>query len=126
MVGGRWSARRASRCPSATTRGSIVVNMAGKRFMNESMAYVDACHTRTAAYTVGARREHPRCGWCSASGTATAMSSPKPNQGEMNHGPFYTAKMVPGDLGPKGGIRTRRARPGTAGRRLGHRGPLCR
>jgi len=24
--------------------GSIIVNMAGKRFMNESMPYVEACH----------------------------------------------------------------------------------
>ncbi len=31
---------------------------------------------------------------------------PNPNLGEINHGPFYAAKMVPGDLGTKGGVRT--------------------
>lgn len=31
---------------------------------------------------------------------------PNPNLGEIKHGPFYAAKMVPGDLGTKGGIRT--------------------
>jgi 3-oxosteroid 1-dehydrogenase len=29
-----------------------------------------------------------------------------PNLGEISHGPFYAAKMVPGDLGTKGGIVT--------------------
>ncbi|MBJ7337676.1 3-oxosteroid 1-dehydrogenase [Mycolicibacterium sp.] len=31
---------------------------------------------------------------------------PNPNLGEISHGPFYAAKMVPGDLGTKGGVRT--------------------
>jgi 3-oxosteroid 1-dehydrogenase len=33
-------------------------------------------------------------------------NKPNPNLGEIKHGPFYAAKMVPGDLGTKGGIRT--------------------
>ena len=33
-------------------------------------------------------------------------NKPNPNLGEIKHGPFYAAKMVPGDLGTKGGVRT--------------------
>ena len=33
-------------------------------------------------------------------------NKPNPNLGAIEHGPFYAAKMVPGDLGTKGGIRT--------------------
>jgi 3-oxosteroid 1-dehydrogenase len=33
-------------------------------------------------------------------------NKPNPNLGEISHGPFYAAKMVPGDLGTKGGIVT--------------------
>jgi 3-oxosteroid 1-dehydrogenase len=33
-------------------------------------------------------------------------NKPNPNLGEISHGPYYAAKMVPGDLGTKGGIRT--------------------
>lgn len=33
-------------------------------------------------------------------------NKPNPNLGEISQGPFYAAKMVPGDLGTKGGIRT--------------------
>ena len=33
-------------------------------------------------------------------------NKPNPNLGEIKNGPFYAAKMVPGDLGTKGGIRT--------------------
>ena len=33
-------------------------------------------------------------------------NKPNPNLGEIGHPPFYAAKMVPGDLGTKGGIRT--------------------
>ena len=33
-------------------------------------------------------------------------NKPNPNLGEIKHGPYYAAKMVPGDLGTKGGIRT--------------------
>ena len=33
-------------------------------------------------------------------------NKPNPNLGEISHAPFYAAKMVPGDLGTKGGVRT--------------------
>ncbi|TDZ86324.1 3-oxosteroid 1-dehydrogenase [Mycobacteroides salmoniphilum] len=33
-------------------------------------------------------------------------NKPNPNLGELKKGPFYAAKMVPGDLGTKGGVRT--------------------
>lgn len=33
-------------------------------------------------------------------------NKPNPNLGEISHPPYYAAKMVPGDLGTKGGIRT--------------------
>ena len=33
-------------------------------------------------------------------------NKPNPNLGEIGHAPYYAAKMVPGDLGTKGGIRT--------------------
>jgi 3-oxosteroid 1-dehydrogenase len=33
-------------------------------------------------------------------------NKPNPNLGEIRHAPFYAAKVVPGDLGTKGGIRT--------------------
>jgi 3-oxosteroid 1-dehydrogenase len=56
----RWSAHRGSRSPNATPR-SIIVNLAGKRFMNESMPYVEACHHMYGGSTARARagREHP-------------------------------------------------------------------
>ena len=31
---------------------------------------------------------------------------PNPNLGEISRGPYYAAKMVLGDLGTKGGVRT--------------------
>ena len=33
-------------------------------------------------------------------------NKPNPNLGQISHPPYYAAKMVPGDLGTKGGIRT--------------------
>src|SRR3954447_21352411 len=33
-------------------------------------------------------------------------NKPNPNLGEICHDPYYAAKMVPGDLGTKGGVRT--------------------
>ena len=39
LVGAPWFALSERNSP-----GSIIVNMAGKRFMNESMPYVEACH----------------------------------------------------------------------------------
>ena len=38
----------------------IIVNMTGKRFMNESMPYVEACHHMYGGrYTPPPRGEHP-------------------------------------------------------------------
>jgi 3-oxosteroid 1-dehydrogenase len=33
-------------------------------------------------------------------------NKPNPNLGEISHAPYYAAKMVPRDLGTKGGVRT--------------------
>src|SRR5262249_2425202 len=33
-------------------------------------------------------------------------NKPNPSLGEIKHPPYYAVKMVPGDLGTKGGIRT--------------------
>ena len=33
-------------------------------------------------------------------------NKPNPNLGEITHAPYYAAKLVPGDLGTKGGIVT--------------------
>ena len=33
-------------------------------------------------------------------------NKPNPNLGELSHAPYYAAKLVPGDLGTKGGVRT--------------------
>jgi 3-oxosteroid 1-dehydrogenase len=163
--------------------GSIIVNLAAKRFMNESMPYVEACHhmyggeygqgpgpgenvpswlifdqqyrdryifaglqpgqripkkwlesgvivkaetlaelaektglsAQTLADTVDRFNGFARSGvdedfhrgdsaYDRYYGDPTIK--PNPNLGEIKHGPFYAAKMVPGDLGTKGGIRT--------------------
>jgi 3-oxosteroid 1-dehydrogenase len=163
--------------------GSIIVNMAGKRFMNESMPYVEACHhmyggeygqgsgpgenipawlifdqqyrdrfifaglqpgqripkkwlesgvivkadtldeiaakTGLPAEAFGATID--RFNGFARSGVdedfhrgesaydryyGDPTNKPNPNLGEIKHGPFYAAKMVPGDLGTKGGVRT--------------------
>lgn len=163
--------------------GSIIVNMAAKRFMNESMPYVEACHhmyggpygqgpgpgENIPAWLVFDQRYRDRyifaglqpgqrlprkwvesgvivsadtleeladkAGLPAEAFTATVQrfngfaasgvdddyhrgesaydryygdptNKPNPNLGEISHGPFYAAKMVPGDLGTKGGIRT--------------------
>jgi len=163
--------------------GSIIVNMAGKRFMNESMPYVEACHhmyggqygqgpgpgENIPAWLVFDQRYRNnyifaglqpgqripkkwlesgvivtadtleelagKTGVPAAALTATVerfnefartgvdedfhrgqsaydryygdpTNKPNPNLGPIAQGPFYAAKMVPGDLGTKGGIRT--------------------
>ncbi len=163
--------------------GSIIVNLSGKRFMNESMPYVEACHHMYGGqYGQGDgpgenvpawllfdqqyRNRYIFAGlqpgqripkkWTEAGvvvkadtieelATLTSLpvdalkatierfngfarggvdedfgrgnsaydryygdptNKPNPNLGEIKHGPFYAAKMVPGDLGTKGGIVT--------------------
>ena len=163
--------------------GSIIVNLNGKRFMNESMPYVEACHHMYGGkYGQGDgpgenvpawllfdqqyRNRYIFAGlqpgqripkkWTEAgvvvkadtieelaeltklpvdalkatierfngfarSGTdedfgrgnsaydryyGDPTNKPNPNLGEIKNGPFYAAKMVPGDLGTKGGIVT--------------------
>ena len=34
------------------------------------------------------------------------INKPNPNHGELTHPPYHAVKMVPGDLGTKGGVRT--------------------
>jgi 3-oxosteroid 1-dehydrogenase len=163
--------------------GSIIVNMAGKRFMNESMPYVEACHhmyggqygqgpgpgENVPAWLVFDQQYRNRYifaglqpgqripkRWLDSDVVVSAptlaelaakmglpadafaatvdrfngfartgvdadfkrgdsaydryygdpTNKPNPNLGEIKHGPFYAAKMVPGDLGTKGGVRT--------------------
>ncbi|MGV0781912.1 3-oxosteroid 1-dehydrogenase [Mycolicibacterium peregrinum] len=163
--------------------GSIIVNMAGKRFMNESMPYVEACHHMYGGeYGQGAGPGENIPAWLifdqqyrdrfifaglqpgqripkkwlesgvivkadtleelaaktglpadafaatidrfngfARSGVdedfhrgesaydryyGDPTNKPNPNLGEIKHGPYYAAKMVPGDLGTKGGVRT--------------------
>ncbi len=163
--------------------GSIIVNMSGNRFMNESMPYVEACHhmyggqygqgpgpgENIPAWLVFDQRYRDRyifaglqpgqripkkwlesgvivsaptldelatkAGLPAGAFKATVdrfngfarsgvdkdfrrgesaydryygdpTNKPNPNLGEINQGPFYAAKLVPGDLGTKGGVRT--------------------
>lgn len=178
LVGAPWFALSERNSP-----GSIIVNMSGNRFMNESMPYVEACHHMYGGeYGQGAGpgenipawlvfdqqyrdryifaglqpgQRIPRkwlesgvivsadtveelaakMGVAADALTATVQrfngfartgtdedfrrgasaydryygdptNKPNPNLGEISHGPFFAAKMVPGDLGTKGGIRT--------------------
>ena len=163
--------------------GSIIVNMAGKRFMNESMPYVEAVHhmyggqygqgpgpgenipawlvfdqryrdnyifaglnpgqrlprkwvesgvivsadtleelaeqtglpAAELAATVSRFNGFARTGVDEDFGRGKSAydryygdptNKPNPNLGEIAQAPYYAAKMVPGDLGTKGGIRT--------------------
>ncbi|MET2907958.1 FAD-binding protein, partial [Mycobacterium tuberculosis] len=178
LVGKPWFALSERNSP-----GSIIVNMSGKRFMNESMPYVEACHhmyggehgqgpgpgENIPAWLVFDQRYRDRyifaglqpgqripsrwldsgvivqadtlaelagkAGLPADELTATVQrfnafarsgvdedyhrgesaydryygdpsNKPNPNLGEVGHPPYYGAKMVPGDLGTKGGIRT--------------------
>ncbi len=178
LVGAPWFALSERNSP-----GSIIVNMSGKRFMNESMPYVEACHhmyggkygqgpgpgENIPAWLVFDQQYRDRYifaglqpgqriprKWLdsgvivradtleelagqtglpadvllstvqrfngfAASGVdedyhrgesaydryyGDPTNKPNHNLGEINHPPFYAAKMVPGDLGTKGGIRT--------------------
>ncbi|MGB0877149.1 MAG: 3-oxosteroid 1-dehydrogenase [Mycobacterium sp.] len=163
--------------------GSIIVNMTGKRFMNESMPYVEACHhmyggkygqgpgpgENIPAWLVFDQQYRDRYifaglqpgqripkKWMESGVIVSAPSldeltaktglpadtfkatierfngfarsgvdedfrrgesaydryygdptnKPNPNLGEISHPPFYAVKMVPGDLGTKGGVVT--------------------
>ena len=178
LVGSPWFALSERNSP-----GSIIVNMSGKRFMNESMPYVAAGHhmyggvygqgsgpgENIPAWLVFDQQYRDRyifaglqpgqripSRWLESGVLAKADTlaeladqtklpadalaatvarfngfarsgvdedfhrgesaydryygdptvKPNPNLGEIGHGPFYAAKMVPGDLGTKGGIRT--------------------
>lgn len=178
LVGAPWFALSERNSP-----GSIIVNMSGRRFMNESMPYVEACHHMYGGqYGQGAGPGENIPAWLifdqqyrdryifaglqpgqripskwlesgvivkadsltelaqKAGLPADALAAtidrfngfarngvdadfhrgesaydryygdptnkPNPNLGEISHGPFYAAKMVPGDLGTKGGVRT--------------------
>jgi 3-oxosteroid 1-dehydrogenase len=178
LVGAPWFALSERNSP-----GSIIVNMSGKRFMNESMPYVEACHwmyggeygqgpgpgENVPAWLVFDQQYRDRyifaglqpgqripkkwlesgvvvkadtleelaqlTGLPTAEFTETVQrfngfarsgtdqdfhrgesaydryygdptNKPNPNLGELSHPPYYAAKMVPGDLGTKGGVRT--------------------
>jgi 3-oxosteroid 1-dehydrogenase len=178
LVGAPWFALSERNSP-----GSIIVNMAGKRFMNESMPYVEACHhmyggewgqgpgpgENVPAWLVFDQQYRDRYifaglnpgqripnKWLESGVIVKAdtleqlaqkaglpadqliatvqrfngfarsgvdedfhrgesaydnyygdpTNKPNPNLGELRHAPYYAAKMVPGDLGTKGGIRT--------------------
>ena len=178
LVGAPWFALSERNSP-----GSIIVNMNAKRFMNESMPYVEACHhmyggeygqgpgpgENIPAWLVFDQQYRDRYifaglqpgqripkKWMESGVIVTAdtleelaakaglpadalaatverfngfarsgvdedfhrgesaydryygdpTNKPNPNLGEISHGPYYAAKMVPGDLGTKGGIRT--------------------
>jgi len=178
LVGAPWFALSERNSP-----GSIIVNMSGKRFMNESMPYVEACHhmyggqygqgpgpgENIPAWLIFDQQYRDRyifaglqpgqripSKWLESGVIVKAdtlaelaektglpadqftstierfngfarsgvdedfhrgesaydryygdpTNKPNPNLGEIKHGPFYAAKMVPGDLGTKGGIRT--------------------
>ena len=176
LPGGPWFCLAERNLP-----GSIIVNSAGQRFMNEALPYVEAVHE---IYEGEATGVSPRAGagWSSTSATATATCSPgsrrasrspaagtstarsrrptplealaaeidvpadalrgdrravqrlrrrsgvdedfhrgesaydkyysdptvKPNPSlhSIDQGPFYAVKIVPGDLGTKGGLVT--------------------
>jgi 3-oxosteroid 1-dehydrogenase len=178
LVGAPWFALSERNSP-----GSIIVNMSGKRFMNESMPYVEACHhmyggqygqgsgpgenipawlvfdqqyrNRYLFAGLSPGQRIPRkwmesgvivqadtleelaakTGLPAADFAATVQrfngfarsgvdedfhrgdsaydryygdptNKPNPNLGALAHPPYYAAKLVPGDLGTKGGIRT--------------------
>jgi 3-oxosteroid 1-dehydrogenase len=178
LVGAPWFALSERNSP-----GSIIVNMSGKRFMNESMPYVEACHwmyggefgqgpgpgENVPAWLVFDQQYRDRYifaglqpgqripkkwlesgvvvkadtidGLAAKTGLPAAelaetvgrfngfarsgvdkdfrrgesaydryygdpTNKPNPNLGEVSHPPYFAAKMVPGDLGTKGGVRT--------------------
>ena len=178
LVGAPWFALSERNSP-----GSIIVNTSGKRFMNESMPYVEACHwmyggefgqgegpgENVPSWLIFDQQYRDRYifaglqpgqripkKWLESGVMLKAdtleelaektglpldefkatverfngfartgvdedfkrgesaydryygdpTNKPNPNLGEISHGPYYAAKMVPGDLGTKGGVRT--------------------
>ena len=178
LVGAPWFALSERNSP-----GSIIVNTNGKRFMNESMPYVEACHRmyggehgqgdgpgenvpawlifdqqyrdryifaglqpgqriprkwldsgvvvkadtlddlaeKTGLPAEGFKATVERFNGFARSGVdedfkrgesaydryyGDPTNKPNPNLGVIGQGPFYAAKLVPGDLGTKGGVRT--------------------
>jgi len=178
LVGAPWFALSERNSP-----GSMIVNMSGLRFMNESMPYVEACHRmyggeygqgagpgeNIPAWLIFDQRYRDRYifaglqpgqripqkwldsgvivradtidGIAAAAGLPAGQlrstverfngfaragvdqdfargqsaydryygdptNRPNPNLGEITHPPFYAARLMPGDLGTKGGIRT--------------------
>jgi len=178
LVGAPWFALSERNSP-----GSVIVNLAGNRFMNESMPYVEACHhmyggeygqgpgpgenvpawlvfdqqyrnryifaglqpgqripnkwlesgvivkadtlaelaQKTALPTDAFLATVARFNGFARSGVdedfhrgesaydryyGDPTNKPNPNLGEISHPPYYAARMVPGDLGTKGGVRT--------------------
>jgi 3-oxosteroid 1-dehydrogenase len=178
LVGAPWFALSERNSP-----GSIIVNMAGNRFMNESMPYVEACHhmyggewgqgpgpgENVPAWLLFDQQYRDRyifaglnpgqripnkwlqSGVIVKASTLSELAAaaglpadqlmatverfngfarsgvdedyhrgesaydnyygdptnkPNPNLGEISHPPYYAAKMVPGDLGTKGGVKT--------------------
>lgn len=178
LVGAPWFALSERNSP-----GSIIVNLAAKRFMNESMPYVEAVHhmyggeygqgagpgenvpawlvfdqqyrdryifaglqpgqriptkwlesgvivaaptidelaTKTGLPAGELRATVERFNGFARNGVDSDFhrgespydryygdptNKPNPNLGEISHPPYYAAKLVPGDLGTKGGIRT--------------------
>ncbi len=178
LVGAPWFALSERNSP-----GSVIVNMSGKRFMNESMPYVEACHhmyggeygqgpgpgenipawlvfdqqyrdryifaglqpgqriprkwlesgvvvragtleelaQQTGLPADQLRATVQRFNGFAASGVdedyhrgesaydryyGDPTNKPNPNLGAISRPPYYAAKLVPGDLGTKGGVRT--------------------
>jgi 3-oxosteroid 1-dehydrogenase len=178
LTGAPWFALSERNSP-----GSIIVNMAGKRFMNESMPYVEACHRmygetygqgpgpgeNVPAWLVFDQQYRDRYifagldpgqripnKWLESgvivmadtlaelaaktnlpadafTGTVSRFNGfarsgrdddfhrgesaydryygdptnkPNPSLGELTRPPYYAAKLVPGDLGTKRGVRT--------------------
>ena len=83
LVGAPWIALSERNSP-----GAIMVNMSGKRFMNESMPYVEAGHNMYGGeYGQGPGRVRTSpLGWCSTSSTATAICSRDCKPGNVFHG----------------------------------------
>lgn len=104
LVGKPWFALSERNSP-----GSIIVNMSGKRFMNESMHTSKPVIICTAANTARGpdRARTFRRGWCSTSDTGTATSSRDYNQGNA----FRAVGWIPASSSRPIPLRSWPARP---------------